>query len=751
MRWHLFAHPRRSQRRQLTVEVLETRETPSVDVLTYHNDIGRTGLNSAETILTPANVNSNDFGLLYTLPVDGKVDAEPLYLSNLTVNGATHNVVFVATEHDSVYAFDTANGSLLWHDAYTGTPTTILPPGEVPSDPVFGTQVTPEIGITSTPVIDPSTNTMYLVAMSKNSGGTAYFQRLVALDVATGQLKFGGRTTIAATYGGQTFDPKQYKERDALLLLNGIVYVSFASHSDHDPYTAWLMGYSASTLAQVSVLDTEPSDPNAGGSYWNSANGWGSDGTFLYNLSGNGEFDTTLDANGFPANGDYGNAVVKVSPTSGLQVVDYFTMSNTVAESSADTDLGSGGILILPDLTDSHGVIQHLALAAGKDGNIYVLNRDNMGKFSPAGNNIYQELSGALPGGIWSSPAYFNGAVYYGPEDGALREFTFTNALLNATPAALTSTGFFYPGTTPSISSNGTSNGIVWAYENTTSGPAVLHAYNAANLTELYNSNQAPNGRDHFGNGNKFITPMIADGQVYAATTNSVAVFGLLSTSASDRFVQALYSNLLGRAADPAGLTYWTGVLNGLGDTVGGRAQVAADIEASPEYRFDQVNSLYGLYLKRSAVGDPGAQTWANLLGGGWTVEEVAAQIAGSPEFVQTQTDGSIGSWLDAFYRDALSRPVDSGGLAGWSALFASGASRAQIAEDIFTIGPLPGLPANEYQIDLVDSYYAQFLGRSGSADPGSLGWAQALQQGAPDQAVIAGILGSQEFYNKNT
>jgi outer membrane protein assembly factor BamB len=278
----------------LGLERLESRDLPSVNVLTYHNDIGRTGLNSNETILTPSNVNSNQFGLLFNLSVDGKVDAEPLYVSGVNIpNQGTHNVVFVATEHDSLYAFDADTGTLLWHDAYTGTPTTVLPAGEVPSDPVFGSQVTPEIGITSTPVIDPSSNTIYVVAMSKDANGDGvYHQRIEAFDITTGNLI--GRTAVTATYGSQTFDPHQYKDRDALLLLNGVVYISFASHSDHDPYTGWLMGYNASTLQQVSVLDTDPAGPNDEGSYWNSGNGWGSDGTNLYNLSGNGAFDTTL-------------------------------------------------------------------------------------------------------------------------------------------------------------------------------------------------------------------------------------------------------------------------------------------------------------------------------------------------------------------------------------------------------------------------------------------------------------------------
>ncbi len=220
-------------------------------------------------------------------------------------------------------------------------------------------------------------------------------------------------------------------------------------------------------------------------------------------------------------------------------------------------------------------------------------------------------------------------------------------------------------------------------------------------------------------------------------------------TPSAASFIQSVYHDLLGRPADPAGLTTWTNLLNTLGNITSGRTQVVADIEASPEYRLDEVDALYKQYLHRSAVGDPGAQGWANVLGAGFTVEQVAAQLAGSREFIATQTDGTIGSWLNAFYLDALSRPVDSVGLAPWSSLFAAGSSRIQIAEDIFTADRLPGLPTNEYRIDLVDGFYTQYLSRSATGDPGSLNWASLLQQGVTDQAVIAAILGSTEYYNK--
>jgi len=511
----------------LTVNPVVT--SPGTDVTTYHNDIAQTGQNTTETKLTQANVHSTTFGLLHNLAVDGRVDAEPLYLSQLSVAGSGHNVVFIATEHDSVYAFDSDTGAQLWKVSLLGS-------GETTSDDRGCGQVSPEIGITSTPVIDRTAGAhgiLYAVAMSKN--GATYFQRLHALDTTTGAELEGGPVAIQATYpgtganssGGQVvFDPKQYKERAALLLLNGVVYTSWASHCDFNPYTAWIIGYNQTTLAQTSVLNLTPNGSE--GSIWQSGGGLAADPQGnIYALMANGTFETTLDANGFPNKQDYGNGFVKVSTTGGtLKVADYFNMSNTVNESGQDADLGSGGPMVFPDLNYGTASTLNLAIGAGKDGNIYVVDRNNLGKFSATSNNVYQELQGALPNGIWGVPAYFNSTVYFCDINSTLKSFAITNGKLSATPVH-TAASFTYPGVLPSISANASSNGIVWAIENT--GPAVLHAYSASDLTqELYNSNQAANSRDHFGTGNKFITPMIADGKVFAATTNSVAVFGLL-------------------------------------------------------------------------------------------------------------------------------------------------------------------------------------------------------------------------------
>jgi hypothetical protein len=507
---------------------------PFKGVLTYHNDNLRSGRNSNETALTLNNVNVNTFGKLFVITTDGLVDAQPLYAPNVSIPGnGTHNVLFVASENDTVYGFDADSGSTLWH-------ATMLATGEVPSDNRGCSQVTPTIGVTSTPVVDLSEGphgTIYVVAMSKDSSGN-YHQRLHALDITSGAEELGGPMEIVAQYPGTgdnsqngyvIFDPKQYKERAGLLLLNHVVYTSWASHCDDRPYTGWIIGYDEATLAQQSVLNVTPNGSE--GAIWAAGAGLAADsGGSIYFLDANGTFDTTLNANGFPINGDYGNAIMKLSIKKGqLTVSDYFNMYNTVSESEADEDLGSGGAMVIPNVKDSSGVVHELVVGAGKDSNIYLANRTNMGKFNPNNNNqIYQELIGALAGSVYSAPAFDGNRIYYGAVGDSIKAFAFNaSAQLNATPASMTTTQFGYPGATPSISGSSPKNLIVWATENTS--PAVLHAYSADNLAvELYNTNQAAGGRDNFGSGNKYITPTIANGKVYVGTTNGVGVLGLL-------------------------------------------------------------------------------------------------------------------------------------------------------------------------------------------------------------------------------
>ncbi|WP_250494452.1 PQQ-binding-like beta-propeller repeat protein [Caballeronia sp. GAWG1-1] len=499
-----------------------------MDVATYHNDIGRTGQQLAETKLTPANVNSTTFGKLNVLAADGPVDAEPLFLTSVAIAGGTHNVLYVATENASVYAFDADTGAILWKSSTLGA-------GETPSDDHGCGQITPTIGITATPVIDRTrgpNGAIYVVGMSKDTSGK-YHQRIHALDITTGAELFNGPTEIAASYPGTgagsangrvSFDPGQYAERASLLLQNGVVYTAWTSHCDIMPYTGWVIGYNASTLQQANVLNLTPNGQM--GAIWMSGAGLASDGTSIYFLDANGTFDATLDGNGMPIHGNFGNGFLKLGTSPALAVTDYFQPSNTVNESAADEDLGSGGALVLPDLVDTGGTTHHLALGAGKTSTIYVVNRDAMGKFDSNADHIYQEIVGQIRGPMFAMPAYFNNTVYFGSIGDSIKAFGIANAALSTTPTSQTANSFGSPGATPSVSANGAANGIVWAVENGTI--AVLHAYDASNLArELYNSNQAAGARDQFGQGNKFITPMIANGKVYVGTRNGVGVFGL--------------------------------------------------------------------------------------------------------------------------------------------------------------------------------------------------------------------------------
>jgi len=528
------------------------------DVLTFHNDAARTGQATNEQVLTPCNVNSNLFGKLWELPVDGQVYAEPLYAAGISIPGhGQRNVVFVATENDSVYAFDADSTNVFWHISVLGS-------GEEPFQTNSCT-ITPQIGITATPVIDRSlgaNGTIFVEAMSQTFSGIVY-QRLHALDLATGQDTVPP-VAINATYPGTgqnsfngtiVFNPIFYVDRASLLLVNGVVYFGFSAHCNVPPTTSWFMGYDEHTLAQTSVIDLTAD--GGLGSIWNSGAGPAADTSGnIYVVMGDGILAALeggpVNANGFPINECYGNAMVKLSTTNNsLVVTDYFMEYNVKSEDEEDLDLGSGSGVVLPAMTDAQGNIRHLVVTAGKDQNIYLADCTNMGKFNSSNNNaLYQEVTNVftdpkgdppnnygLAGGIWSSAAYFNGALYFGPVNGPVTAFPFVNARLGASTSKAASI-FKYPGATPSISANGAANGIVWAVEIlgsgilTASDGAILHAYAATNLAdELYNSNQATN-RDNFGSGEKFCTPMIASARVYVATpTNGVAVFGLLDQS----------------------------------------------------------------------------------------------------------------------------------------------------------------------------------------------------------------------------
>jgi outer membrane protein assembly factor BamB len=512
------------------------------DVLTWHNDNARTGQSLAERALTPRNVNVKTFGKLFDTHVDGKVDAEPLYVHQLAMTDrGSRSVLYVATEHDSLYAFDADTGQQFWR-------VSLLKSSETPSDNRNCGQIAPEIGITATPVIDRAEGRhgiLYVVGMSKDSEGR-YLQRLHALDLQTGAEELGGPVDIHATFpGANDFDPKQYAERAALLLVNGVIYTTWTSHCDFNPYNGWVIGYSARTLRQIALLNLTPNGEE--GAIWQSGAGPAADPQGnIYVMVANGTFDTTLNSKGFPSRGDFGNSFLKISTQKGkLSIADYFTMFNVVAENASDGDLGSGGPMVLPDMKDASGKTRRLVVGAGKDLNIYLADRDAMGKFNLGGNqNIYQELPQAMKNNFSRPipgrtprpiPAYFDGRIYYASTEDTLREYRFHNARLIAEPTSHTIFDFPYPGASPGISANGSRDAIVWAVENvdgeaTEKGnPAVLHAFDAADLSrELYNSNKAPSGRDHFGKDNKFITPMIANGKVYVGTTDGVGVFGLL-------------------------------------------------------------------------------------------------------------------------------------------------------------------------------------------------------------------------------
>jgi hypothetical protein len=528
---------------KLSVTSKPGNSASAADVVTFKNDVSRTGAYLVETTLTPANVNSTSFGLLRNLMVDGKVDAQPLYLSKLNIGGTSHNAVFVATEEGSVYAFDADSGAQLWKVSTLGA-------GETTSTDQGCDQVTPHIGITATPVIDRTAGpngTIYVVAMSLDQT-SKYHQRLHALDVTTGAELLNGPTEITASYPNQagttTFEPGQYEERAALLLVNGNLYTTWTSHCDEPPYSGWIIAFDQATLSRSAVLNVGPNsgvpltgvpsgDNNSGSvngpAIWMSGSGPGADAAGnIYLLTGNGRFESTLDSNGFPNMGDYGNSFLKISKSGGtLSVVDYFSMHDTVHLSALDLDLGAGGQLLLPDVKDGTNTVKHLIIGAGKDSKLYVVDRDHMGKFNATTNNIWQQLDTAIGGPVRGSPAYFNGTVYYAARDTTLKAFSISNAKLSTTATSQSATTFGYPGSSPAVSANGASNGIVWTHHN--GGTATLYAFDATDLShELYDSNQATGSRDHPGAGNKFITPTIAEGKVFLGTTNSVAVYGLL-------------------------------------------------------------------------------------------------------------------------------------------------------------------------------------------------------------------------------
>ena len=530
-------------------------------VVTHHNDIARTGANTNETILTPANVNQTQFGKLFSNTVVGYVYAQPLYLPNVAIPGkGTHNVLFVATEHDNVYAFDAdnnsgANASPLWQitllDSAHGAA-----PGATTASPVSPDDIQPEVGITGTPVIDPVSGTLYVVGATFENG--AQVQRLHALDITTGAEKtsFNSPVQLQASVPGTgadsntgilNFDPVWENQRAGLLLLNGIVYIAFGAHDDQGPWHGWILAYNASTLQSTGAFCDTPNGSGSG--IWLSGAGLAADVVDPVNhpygrmfvATGNGSFNASPP---YTSAMSFSDDLIALDLTNGaLTAVDSFTPFNQTSLTSDDRDTGSGGIVLLPDQTV--GGHPHLLLQAGKEGRIFLVDRDNMGGYSTTSDNIVQEIpkapstTGYEITGIWGMPAYWNGNVYFwGSYWDQLKSFSFANGQLSTTWTArsLQPTSQSFPGPIPTVSANGNTNGIVWTIDASAysvPGPAALLANDARNVaTLLYSSNQNLT-RDNPGVGVRFTVPTVVNGKVYVAGEGQVSVYGLLNGSQS--------------------------------------------------------------------------------------------------------------------------------------------------------------------------------------------------------------------------
>jgi hypothetical protein len=495
--------------------------TTTTNVLTYHNDNARTGQYTAETILTPSNVNASMFGKKFAQTVDSYVYAQPLFVSGLAIHGQTHDVVFVVTENNSVYAFDAnASGPVLWH-TNVGTSLSC-------SDLNDCGDLVPGAGITGTPVIDPATQTMYLVALTKNSG--VFHHRLHAIDLTTGAEKFGSPVEVSptapgtganSTSGTVAFNPGTHYQRCALLLVGGVVYVGIGSNAESNTDNhGWIVGCKASDLTSTVTFCTSPNDNWS--SVWQSGGGPSSDSAgYVYAETANGTFDVNTGGS------DYGDSALKLDSTG--KVIDYFTPHNQAALSSADIDFGSANPVLLPDQS---GPVAHELLATGKPGILYLINRDNMGHFQSKNDSQIVQSVSAFPnssnvtGGIFMCPAYWNGNVFVSGIGDSVQAFTLSAGKLSTSPASQTSAQFSFPGAAVSVSSNGASAGIVWVLDG---GGGVLYAYDATNLaTELYDTSQASGGRDTPGQPVKFAVPTIANGHVYVGTQTELDVYGLL-------------------------------------------------------------------------------------------------------------------------------------------------------------------------------------------------------------------------------
>ena len=458
--------------------------------------------------------------------MDGYVYATPLYVANFGIGGQTRNVVFIATEHDSVYAFDADSPSCvqLWKTSFLSSGVSTVPA----ADTGELNDLVPEIGITSTPVIDPTTNTIYVVAKTKETMGTGcsmdnpcYFHRLHALDITTGADKLGGPVVLTAP----NFVPLYHLQRPALLLNNGTLYIGFGSHGDNNTWQGWLMAYNAATLAQQWVWSsTDPTNGNNEGAIWGSGNGPAVDASGnIYVETGNGVFDGVT---------NFSDSVVKLSPAG--TVLDYFTPFDQAVMQENDIDLGSSGPIILPDAVGSSAHPQ-LMIASGKVGVVYLMDQGNMGKYNMAANQDVGEVNVGfnttdLEGGFYGQPAYWNGNIYTVIVGDSLRQYPVSNGAISTVSNSNSTNTFTFRSATPAVSASGTTSGIVWvaditAYQN--GGAVILDAYDATNVSTLFYSSPA-SGSGAAAPATKFTVPTVANGKVYVGGQLAFTVFGLL-------------------------------------------------------------------------------------------------------------------------------------------------------------------------------------------------------------------------------
>ncbi len=502
---------------------------PFKGVLTYHNDNARSGLNPFETTLTPANVNSTTFGKLFSYPVDGYIYAQPLYVPCVSIPLiGVRNVVYVVTEHDSVYAYDAdgLSSQPLWHTSFINPAAGIT---TVPSADVDSRDIVPEIGITGTPVIDPS-GTLYVVSKIKDNG--QYFQQLHAIDITTGSERTSSPQVIAPRVAGRgdghlpngriPFNALRQNQRAGLAEVGGKIFVAFASHGDNRPYHGWVLGFNARTLALSTVYIDTPGGSEGG--IWQGGNGIAPDfANAIYFVSGNGTFDAN--AGGL----DYGDSAIKLSAAAltqkrVLRPTDYFTPYNQRHLSTQDLDMGTAGAVLLPDQAVGPA---HLLVTADKAGTVYLIDRDHMGHFLAGGDTqIVQELPNFL-GATYTPPAVFNNLLYMSSYNTPVFAIPIVNGKLAPAGELSTSVAFEYPGVVPAISANGTTNGILWVLDLRNSSEAVLVAYDAGTLSLLYHSEMV-NSRDQAGPPVKFTTPTVANGKVYVGTQTELDVYGLL-------------------------------------------------------------------------------------------------------------------------------------------------------------------------------------------------------------------------------